>query len=171
MPSVTLEPTAARQLKEERDYAVFVSRKEAQNIERRLLVSPPHKTVNAALRRICYTLLALADKHVPATGAAIEDRVALANCVDTLQKMGLKPDISAVLRLDTAICEDTVQHSFVYRQLRNKMIAGLSVIADMVERPASPGTKEFQRGVREGYRRARDTAVMFLEDVAEGDGV
>ena len=153
--------TEIEEIKNEREYAVFVSRKEVLQREKRLLVSPAERNVNATLRRICYMLVALAEKNVPDADDTIEDRVALAACINLLQKMGLKPPV------DTAddICSNIVRNSFEYRQLRNKMIAGLSVIADMVERPASPGTKEFQRGVKEGYRRARDTAVMFLEDI------
>ena len=169
MSSVSLKAPEAETLKEERDYAVFVSRKEAKRIERQLLVSPSARAVNAAFRRVCYAVLALADKHVPDSREAIEDRVILANCVNELKKMGFKPPVSPVLHIEAIVSGDTVRNSFEYRQIRNKMIAGLSVIADMVERPASPGSKEFQRGVREGYRRARDTAVMFLEDVDQGE--
>lgn len=157
--------TEIEEIKNEREYAVFVSRKEVLQREKRLLVSPAARNVNATLRRICYMLVSLAEKNVPDVDDTIEDRVALAACINLLQKMGLKPPI------DTAddVCSNIVRNSFEYRQLRNKMIAGLSVIADMVERPASPGTKEFQRGVKEGYRRARDTAVMFLEDIERGE--
>lgn len=169
MSSVSLAPSTTETLKEERDYAVFVSRKEVQKIERQLLVSPSERAVNAAFRRICYAVLELADKYVPDNRGAIEERVLLANCVNMLQKMGFKPPVSSGLHVESIVAADTVRNSFEYRQIRNKMIAGLSVIADMVDRPASPGSKEFQRGVREGYRRARDTAVMFLEDVDQGE--
>jgi hypothetical protein len=80
--------------------------------------------------------------------------------------MGLKPEISS--QMDAAVSSvgtDVIKSSFEYRQLRNKMIAGLAVIADLTERPAAAGSQEYQRGVREGYRRASDIAATFLEDI------
>jgi hypothetical protein len=85
-----------------------------------------------------------------------------------LQEIGLKPQIAA--KLDAAVAGvgvDIIHNSFEYRQLRNKIKACLAIIADLTERPAAAGTKEFQRGVREGYRRASDIAVLFLDDINE----
>jgi hypothetical protein len=48
-------------------------------------------------------------------------------------------------------------------------MASLAVIADLTERPAATGSSEYQRGMREGYRRASDIAVMFLEDISGGE--
>lgn len=161
--------TPAAVVEKERDYVIFVSRKEARRKEKQLLVSPAHRTANVSFRQICYQLLNLAEKHIPANTSAIEDRTVLASCVGALIDLGFKPPISPALGKEASALTDIVRNSFEYRQLRNKMVAGLSVVADLVERPASPGTKEFQRGVKEGYRRARETAIMFLDDLDSGD--
>jgi hypothetical protein len=155
--------------KQEREYAVFVSRQEAKKLEQQLLVSPEHRNVNHALRNICFMLHALVQKYVPNTAATFTDHSTLLHCTKLLQNMGLKPEISA--KIDAAVAglsTDVIQNSFEYRQLRNKMMAGLSVIADLTERPASPGTPDYQRGIREGYRRASEIAAMFLEDIDGG---
>ena len=150
----------------ERDYSVFVAKSEAQKLERQLLVSPENKTANSALRKICYALHALVQKYVPNSAATFEDYATLLHCTKLLQAMGLKPEISAKMDADVSgLSVDVIYSSFEYRQLRNKMMAGLSVIADLTERPAAPGTPDYQRGVREGYRRASDIAVLFLEDL------
>jgi|LakMenEpi03Aug12_release.lakeMendotaPanAssembly.Ray.scaffolds.fasta_scaffold615386_1 hypothetical protein len=150
----------------ERESEIFVSKSEARRIERQLLVSPPHRTVNQSLRKICFMLHALAQKHVSKTAGAFEDYSTFVHCTKLLQDMGLKPEISS--QMDAAVSSvgtDVIKSSFEYRQLRNKMIAGLAVIADLTERPAAAGSQEYQRGVREGYRRASDIAATFLEDI------
>jgi hypothetical protein len=166
--AVMLAPEFAA-ARRERDDSVFVAKNEAQKLERKLLVSPENKTVNSALRKICYVLHALVQKYVPNSAATFEDYSALLHCTKLLQDMGLKPEISSKIDADVSgLSVDVVYSSFEYRQLRNKMMAGLSVIADLTERPATPGTPEYQRGVREGYRRASDIAVLFLEDLDNG---
>lgn len=156
------------QSKQERDYSLFVARKEVQQAERQLLVSPENRTVNSALRNIAYLLLELTQKYVPNTPATFSDYSSLIHCIKILQEMGLKPQIDA--KFDAAVSGvgvDIIHNSFEYRQLRNKIKACLAIVADLTERPAAAGTKEFQSGVREGYRRASDIAVLFLDDINE----
>jgi hypothetical protein len=38
----------------------------------------------------------------------------------------------------------------------------------MPEKNTPPGHPEYQKGVREGYRRASDIAILFLEDLQIG---
>lgn len=153
----------------ERDYVVFVSKAEAQKLERQLLVSPENRTINHALRKICYMLHALVQKYVPNSAATFDDHSTLVYCTKLLQDMGLKPEISPQMDSSVAgVSVDVIRSSFEYRQLRNKMVAGLSVIADLTERPASPGTPDYQCGIREGYRRASEIAAIFLEDIDGG---
>lgn len=155
--------------KKEREYVVFVSKEEAKKIERQLLVAPENKTANSALRNICFILHALVQKYVPNSAATFEDYSRLLRCTQLLQELGLKPDLLPKIKADASIADVTaILNSFEYRQLRNKMIAGLSVIADLTERPASPGTLDYQNGIREGYRRASEIAAVFLKDIDGG---
>jgi hypothetical protein len=48
-------------------------------------------------------------------------------------------------------------------------MASLSIIADLTERPVGNGSDDYRRGMREGYRRASDIAIMFLNDLADGE--
>lgn len=156
------------QLNQERDYSLFVARKEVQRLERQLIVSAENKTVNSALRNVAYLLLELAQKYVPNTPATFTDHTSMTHCIKLLQDMGFKPEI--VARLDRAVAGisvDLIRNSFEYRQLRNKIKACLAVIADLTDRPAAPGTYDYQKGIREGYRRASDIAVLFLDDINE----
>jgi hypothetical protein len=61
-----------------------------------------------------------------------------------------------------------VFNSFDYRYLRNKAIAGFATIADLPAKPSAVGTLDYQSGVREGYRRASEVAIMFLDDIQNG---
>jgi hypothetical protein len=155
--------------KRERDYVIFVSKEEARRLEKQLLVSPENLTANRALRVICFMLHAIAQKYVPNSATTFEDYAKVLHCTKLLQELGLKPEISPELGAAVSgVGFEVVRSSFAYRQLRNKMIAGLSVIADLTERPASPGTTDYQSGLREGYRRASEIAAMFLEDIDGG---
>jgi len=163
-------PVATRreQVQQERDYSLFVARKEVQQIERQLIVNPENRTANAALRNIAYMLLRLAQKYVPEKAAAFSDYSDLIHCIKLLQEMGFKPEVAA--RLDSAVAGvsvNVIRNSFEYRQLRNKIKACLAIIADLTERPAAPGTHDYQNGIREGYRRASDIAILFLDDINE----
>ena len=156
--------------KQERKSAVFTAKRKAQEIERRLLVGPEHKTVNAALRRICFTLHVLGQKYIHDAPHSFDDYLHLVNCTKLLQEMGLKPISGANLKAAlSAPATEMVVNSFEYRHLRNKIMASLSVIADLTEKATGSGSAEYQRGVREGYRRASDIAIMFLEDLSDGD--
>lgn len=162
---VMVAPEIAEQ-QQEREYAIFVAKREAQQLEKKLLVSPEHKTVNSAFRNLCYILHRLACKYVPNSAITFADYSEFLHCTRMLQEMGFKPEIdpaadAAVNGLSVGI----IRSSFEYRQLRNKIKASLSVIADLTERPASPGSPDYQKGVREGYRRASEIAIMFLDDI------
>ena len=146
------------------------AKKTAQKIEKELLVSAEHKTVNAAFRRICYLLHSLAQKYVPDAPSTFADYKSLLYCTKLIESMGLRPELSP--EFDAAagdVSLEIIRNSFEYRRLRNKILASLSVIADLTERPASPGSLDYQRGMREGYRRASDIAVMFLDDISVQD--
>jgi hypothetical protein len=121
---------------------------------------------NDDLQQVCRALLRLAQRYLPANPSAISDAVELVHCIKMLQKMGIVPDVADKFKaaLSSTGCE-IVLSTTEYRGLRNKCIAGFATIADLTEKPAAVGTPEFQRGVREGYRRASDIAVMFLEDI------
>ena len=167
MPTLTAPEIALQPTQTDRDYSLFVSRAEAQRIERRLLVSPENKTVNAALRSICYLLHNLAQRHVPNTPETFSDYSDLRYCTKILQEMGFKPNLTPGFDADVSDVSLAVIHNtFEYRQLKNKILAALSVVADLTERPAAAGSKDFQRGVREGYRRASDIAILFLDDLS-----
>jgi hypothetical protein len=156
------------QLKQERDYSLFAARKEVRKLERELIVNPENRTANAALRSIAYMLLQLAQKYVPNTTGAFADHSDLVYCIKLLQEMGFKPEITS--KFDSAVSSvslNVIRNSFEYRQLRNKIKACLAVIADLTDRPAAAGTQDYQKGIREGYRRASDIAVLFLEDINE----
>lgn len=153
----------------ERADAVFMAKREAQALEKRLLVSPKHKNVNAALRRACFLLHALAQKYMNASPQAYNDYACLVQCTNTLQAMGMRPAVGSQLQDDADTSRDLVFNSFEYRYLRNKMLASLSIIADLTERNAGSGSADYRSGMREGYRRASDVAIMFLEDIAGGE--
>jgi len=157
----------AREIKLQRDHAVFTAVKDARHLERELLVSPQHRNVNAAFRRICYMLHELAQKYVPNNPTTFEDYERLTHCTKLLQAMGLKPQLNAQLDAATAATGvEVIFNSFEYRHLRNKIMASLSIIADLTDRPAGTGSPDYQRGMREGYRRASDIAVAFLTDIS-----
>lgn len=162
---VLVAPEIAEQ-QTERDYAVFVATKEAQQIERQLLVSPDNRTINSALRKICYLTLQIAQRHVPNTPDTFSDRADLLHCIKILQEMGFKPEIAVERDAELGnINLSIIRNSFDYRQLRNKIKASLSVIADLPDKPAALGSREYQRGMREGYRRASEIAIKFLNDI------
>lgn len=153
-------------LQKERDYSLFAASREVQQLERQLIVSPDNRTANAALRNIVYMLLRLAQKYVPSTTPAFNDHLEMLHCIKLIQELGFKPEIEA--RHDRAVAGisvNIIRNSFEYRQLRNKIKACLALIADLTERPAAPGTHDYQKGIREGYRRASDIAVLFLDDI------
>jgi len=151
----------------DRQRSIFTTQQEARNLERRLIVCPSQKTANAALRRACFLLHTLAQKHVPNTPANFDDYSTLLAATNILLELGLKPPIDTKLRQGiNRLGDDIVINSFQYRHLKNKTIASLSVIADLAEKAASNGSADFRRGMREAFQRASDLAVAFLEEIS-----
>lgn len=156
--------------KQQREEKIFTARREAQELERRLLVSPENRTSNAVLRRTCYLLHALAQKYISDSPTTFDDYTCLMHCTKLLQSIGLKPESNPFLNTAvTTLGPEIIRNSFEYRHLRNKILASLSTIADLTGRAVSSGNPDFQRGMREGYRRASEVAIMFLDDIADGD--
>lgn len=162
-----LEP-AVQEKKLQRDSAVFTAVQEARQLEKKLLTDDAHRTVNSAFRRICYMLHDLAQKYVPNSSTAFADYEALVHCTKELQTMGLRPKLNT--KTDAALANvsvEIIRNSFEYRHLRNKIMASLAVIADLTEKHTGNGSPDYQRGMREGYRRASDIAILFLDDISE----
>lgn len=161
---------AVKANKLQREQTIFTAVKDAQHLEKQLLVSDKNRSVNSAFRRVCYLLHELAQKYVPNNAATFNDYNKLLHCTKLLQSLGFKPPLDS--NFDAAVSEmslEIIRNSFDYRHLRNKMMASLAIIADLPERPAGTGSSDFQRGMREGYRRASDIAVMFLADLSDED--
>lgn len=122
------------------------------------------------LKQICKSLAKIAQRYVSATPSAMGDFIEVVQCIKLLKTMGLDPDVTEKFKaVVDATGNETITKSADYRYLRNKCIAGFATIADLPEKPAAVGSHEFQSGVREGYRRASDIAVMFLADIQGGD--
>lgn len=156
--------------KREREQALVLAKREAQKLEKQLLVDPKNKTVNAALRNVCYTLHMLAQKYVPNSPRTFQDYSTLLQCAKLLQEMGLRPPLSEdVVAHVAAFDANVVVNSFEYRHLRNRVIACLATVADLTEKPTATGSADYQAGMREGYRRASDIAAAFLKDFGAGD--
>lgn len=117
------------------------------------------------LTQICGSLLRLAQKYVPHGPAAFADAGEIVRCASTLKLMGLAVNVTERFAAAVSSDSDVLTHPNDYRQLRNKAIAGFATIADLTDKPAAVGSQEFQRGVREGYRRASDIAILFLDDI------
>ncbi len=158
-----------KDVKKERDATVSRSVRHAAVRQQQLDEHMHFVGLNDELKQICFTLLRIAQHYVPAGPAAFLDAAELVRCLRILQAMGFNPQISERFSapVDTTTNE-VVTNSFDYRQLRNKAIAGFATIADLTAKSPAVGVAEFQRGVREGYRRASDIAVMFLEDIQKG---
>ena len=102
---------------------------------------------------------------MPTTPVAFADAAEIVRCASTLKLMGLSVNVNDCFAAAVAVDTDTLMRPNDYRQLRNKSIAGFATIADLTDKPAAVGSQDFQRGVREGYRRASDIAISFLEDI------
>lgn len=166
--SVMLKNDNIAQQKIERDATVAHAKTRARQRVKKLneqTIAP-----NDEIVQICNSLLRLAQTYVPRGPSTLGDFLEVVQCAKTLQKIGLNPSVAANY---TAVVRSTgdeiITNSLLYRQLRNKSIAGFATIADLTEKPAAVGSAEFQHGVREGYRRASDIAMMFLEDVQGTD--
>lgn len=146
------------------------AKSEAHYREKQLLVDPKNRTVIAALRNICYALYSLAQKYVPNSPKTFTDYSELLQCAKMLQEMGLRPPVDAATTSHVAAVDaKIVLNSFEYRNLRNRVIACLSTVADLTEKPTATGSADYQAGMREGYRRASTIAANFLADFGAGD--
>lgn len=156
--------------KHEREESVAQAKRAAQKLEKQLLLSPKNKTAVIAMRAVCYMLLQLAQRYIPKSPKTYCDYEQLLHCIRLLQELGFNPPIAPETAADSTACaEDAVTNSRAYRYLRNQAIACLATIADLTEKPTAAGPPEYQRGMREGYRRASDIAVVFLTDFDAGD--
>lgn len=122
------------------------------------------------LKRACRLLHGLAQVYVPNSPKHFESFSLLMQVTATLQQLGLAPSIEAAeLVSPIADTTKTILASREYRNLRNKYLAALATMADLSSRGVPPGTAEFQNGVREGYRRASEIAILFLDDAQTGE--
>lgn len=156
--------TEVKQLQADRNSTMEFAQKRAKYRRKKL---QDHSTARADdLKHICLELLRVAQKYVHPTAQTYSDFVEVVQCVKMLQKMGVEPKITEKFSATVGSTgNEIVTNSADYRYLRNCCIAGFATIADLTEKPAAVGSHEFQRGVREGYRRASDIAVMFLDDI------
>lgn len=162
--------SAAKDQRTEREQLVFLSKKRVRALEKKLLVSAKHRNVNAALRRVCYVLHELVQRHIMRSSTAHRDQATFVYCGHILKEMGLRPKTNPAFDQSAEDLRlDVIRSSFEYRNLRNKLLASLAIIADLPERTAGNGSPEYQRGMREGYRRASEIAILFLEDLSSED--
>jgi hypothetical protein len=166
MPSALSSGTNVSQTKD-RERFVKVAREVAarrNNKKRRL-----GDAFSSELISVCLILHEIAQKYVPRTPQAFRDFDALTRATSALRRLQLAPNVSADLCAHTNTADKSmIINSPEYRCLRNKFIAALSTIADMTDKNNPPGSPEYQSGVREGYRRASDIAILFLNDVQTG---
>jgi hypothetical protein len=156
------------QQKSDREQFVKNVRGIAKDREQRSKHSQPAVALSP-FANICLLLHRLAQKYVPRTAQAFRDFDDLAQATSALQRMGLQLDVAADICAPTkSVDRAVIFNSPEYRLLRNRFIAALATIADMPAKNSPPGHPEYQRGVREGYRRASDIAILFLEDVQNG---
>jgi hypothetical protein len=86
-----------------------------------------------------------------------------------MEGLALTPALEAKFAARVTSTTDVgVLNSFEYRYLRSKSIAGFATIADLTCKPVAVGSLEYQNGIREGYRRASEIAILFLDDVQSG---
>jgi hypothetical protein len=165
-----LASTSAALVRQTKDRARFVQMTRVV-AERRESKHWAQETATPSLElvNLCLLLHDIAQKYVPRTPQAFRDFDALTHATKALQRLKLSPTLAADLCAPTQTAEQTIiTNSPEYRRLRNKFIAALSTIADMTDKNNPPGNPDYQRGVREGYRRASDIAILFLEDIQPG---
>ena len=152
----------------ERAETIAASSRAAAQLEKQLLLSPKNRTAVAVLRNVCYALLRIVQKHVTRASRSQSDYADVLQLVRILQELGFKPPQNEEFAAEgRAISAAAVLNSRDYRYLRNRAIACLSTIADLTEKPPSSGTPDYQRGMREGYRRASEIAAKFLADFTD----
>ena len=121
------------------------------------------------LARICSALHRLAQKYVPNTPQAFSDFDELLQVTHTMRQLGVVPSLAAKIKAAATTTDNAaVLSSRDFRNLRNKAVAALATIADFTSKNTPPGTADYQNGVREGYRRASDVAILFLDDIQNG---
>ncbi len=121
------------------------------------------------LTSLCISLHTLAQKYVPNTPQAFSDFDALLQITNAMKQLGVTVPLAAKINAAAASTDNAaVLSSPDYRNLRNKAIAALATIADFTGKNTPPGNADYQNGVREGYRRASDVAILFLEDIQNG---
>jgi len=122
--------------------------------------------VERSLPQLCFRLIRIAQRHIPAGPLGTCDRTDVTACLKTLQSFGLQPPIEPSYRAAVGTASrEIITSSPLYRLLYNQTVACLATIADLAEKSSAPGSIEFQRGVKEGYRRASAIAVQFLTDI------
>lgn len=154
--------------------AAFVSKtaEEIASTEKQLnsLVCRVSFTALNELKRACRLLHGLAQVYVPNSPKHFESFALLMQVTATLSRLGLAPEIAvSELSAPAAATSNIVMSSREYRILRNKYLAALATMADLSSRGIPPGSVDFQNGVREGYRRASEIAILFLEDAQTGE--
>jgi hypothetical protein len=158
------------QQKIERENFIFTTRSRAKIREVDLTIQA--KTARIAgcdLKNLCHTLHRLAQKYVPNSAHTFKDFSDLVEVTRALQKLNVPLDVASSISAPvSAVDNSVVINSHEYRYMRNKAIAALATIADLTTKAAPPGAVDYQRGVREGYRRASEVAVLFLEDIQNG---
>lgn len=162
--TLAVSDTEVERLRDDRKNTMEFAQKRAKYRRKKLHEHSEAKSDD--LKNICLSLLRLAQKYVHPTAHTYADFVEIVQCVKMLQKLGVEPAVAEKFKAVVgATGNEIVTNSADYRYLRNCCIAGFATIADLTEKPAAVGSQEFQRGVREGYRRASDIAVMFLDDI------
>lgn len=127
-------------------------------------------TALAELKRACRLLHGLAQLYVPNSPKHFESFELLMRITAVLKKLGLTPGaVSGGLDAQLTDASNVVTASAEYRILRNKYLAALATLADLAGRGVPPGSEDYQNGVREGYRRASEIAILFLEDAQTGE--
>jgi midasin (ATPase involved in ribosome maturation) len=150
-----------------RDNFIFAAKGLAAVKETSLTTTNRSKTTE--LTNLCLLLHTLAQKYVPNTPQAFSDFDALLQVTHALRQLGIQPILTAKIKAAAVSTDNSaVLNSQDYRNLRNKAIAALATIADFTGKNTPPGSADYQNGVREGYRRASDVAILFLEDIQNG---
>ena len=149
--------------------------KAAQQLTSELQQSPTrqHQDTHAALKEVCGELLRIAQRYTPHNPPTYNDVVSLTRCAQLLSSIGVPVNLAAKFM---AVSQDLAptptkifQHSREYKLLEAKAVAGFATLADLQTKPAVNGSKDFQKGVREGYKRASSLATLFLDDIQKGD--
>lgn len=122
------------------------------------------------LKNACRLLHGLAQRHVPNSPKNFESFSLLMRLTAVLEQLGLAPEpVDPGIDAHMLAASNIVTSSAEYRILKNKYLAALATLADLAARGVPPGSDDYQNGVREGYRRASEIAILFLEDAQTGE--